>query len=143
MSSDSSTSVAQALSPSDSAPETVSSADISALIGLVAKQDRAAFAKLYEATAPKLLGVVLRILKDRPWADDVIQEAYLKVWQRAVQFDAGKASPITWLVSVARNKAIDASGYPYFMEITNFPVTIRGEIVGVYGICRDISDRKN
>jgi RNA polymerase sigma-70 factor (ECF subfamily) len=107
MSSDSSTSVAQALSSSDSAPAAVSSADISALIGRVAKQDRAAFAKLYEATAPKLLGVVLRIMKDRSWADDVIQEAYLKVWQRAVLFDAGKASPITWLVSVARNKAID------------------------------------
>lgn len=82
-------------------------ADISGLINRVAKQDRAAFAKLYEATAAKLLGVVLRIVKDRPWADEIIQEAYLKIWQRAGLFDAGKASPITWLVSIARNKAID------------------------------------
>jgi len=99
--------MAQALSPSESAPAAVSPAHISTLIGLVAKQDRAAFAKLYDATAPKLLGVVLRILKDRPWTDDVIQEAYLKVWQRAALFDSDKASPITWLVSIARNKAID------------------------------------
>jgi RNA polymerase sigma-70 factor (ECF subfamily) len=107
MSPDSSKSVAQTLSSSDSAPAAASSAHISVLIGRVAKQDRAAFAQLYEATAPKLLGIVLRILKDRPWADDVIQEAYLKVWQRAALFDSAKASPITWLVSVARNKAID------------------------------------
>ena len=40
-------------------------------------------------------------------------------------------------------KAIHAFGHPYFMEVTNFPVTIQGEIVGVYGICRDITDRKN
>lgn len=89
------------------AQENVSAADISTLIGRVAKQDRAAFAKLYNATAPKLLGVVLRILKERSWADDVIQEAYLKIWQRSSLFDADKASPITWLVSIARNKAID------------------------------------
>lgn len=88
-------------------PDSLTPPDISALISRVANHDRAAFAKLYEATAPKLLGVVLRIVKDRPWADEVIQEAYLKIWQRAGLFDAGKASPITWLISIARNKAID------------------------------------
>jgi RNA polymerase sigma-70 factor (ECF subfamily) len=104
---DSVTPTAEAPPPSGSAPESPLAADISALISRVANQDRAAFAKLYEETAPKLLGVVLRILKDRPWADDVIQETYLKIWQRAGLFDACKASPITWLVSIARNRAID------------------------------------
>lgn len=104
---ESSTPGAKARPPSGAASQDYTAADISTLIGRVAKQDRAAFAELYKATAPKLLGVVLRILKERSWADDVIQEAYLKVWQRASLFDAGKASPITWLVSIARNKAID------------------------------------
>lgn len=81
--------------------------DVSRLIHLVAKQDRAAFAQLYQATAPKLLGVVLRILRERAWADDVIQDAFLNIWQKAEQFDAAKSSPITWLVSVARHRAID------------------------------------
>ncbi len=107
MLSDSSTPTADGLPPTGSSPQAPSAADISALIGLVAQQDRAAFAQLYKATAPKLLGVVLRILKQRSWAEDVIQEAYLKIWRRAGLFDAGKASPITWLVSIARNKAID------------------------------------
>src|SRR5690554_103018 len=107
MPSDYPTPTAESRSPDSSAAQATTADDVSALIGRVAMQDRVAFANLYTATAPKLLGVVLRILKERSWADDVIQEAYLKVWQRAGQFDSGKASPITWLVSIARNKAID------------------------------------
>jgi len=79
-----------------------STADVSALVGRVARSDRAAFASLYQSTAPKLLGVVLRILNNRAWADEVIQDTYLKIWQKAEQFDAAKASPITWMVSIAR-----------------------------------------
>lgn len=88
-------------SPSDG-PE-----HVARLIHRVAQKDRQAFALLYQATAPKLLGTVLRILRDRGWADDVIQDSYLKIWQKAEQFQDGKSSPITWLVSIARNSAID------------------------------------
>jgi RNA polymerase sigma-70 factor (ECF subfamily) len=88
-------------SPSDS-PERVAE-----LIHRVAQKDRQAFALLYKATSPKLLGTVLRMLRDRGWADDVIQDSYLKIWQKAEQFHDGKSSPITWLVSIARNSAID------------------------------------
>lgn len=73
----------------------------------VARKDRAAFVALYEATAPKLLGTVLRIVKDKGRADDVLQETFVKIWQRADQFDEQKSSPITWMVSIARNGAID------------------------------------
>lgn len=104
---DSLTPTAETHSSSGPVPEALSAADISTLIRQVARQDRAAFARLYEATASKLMGVVLRILKERSWADDVIQEAYLRIWQRAGLFDSDLASPITWLVSIARNKAID------------------------------------
>lgn len=85
----------------------ISAGDISELIRKVALQDRVAFAQLYEATAAKLLGTVLRILHQRGWAEDVVQDAYLKIWQKAGQFDADKASPITWMVTIARNTAID------------------------------------
>ena len=88
-------------SPSDG-PERVAR-----LIHRVAQKDRQAFALLYDATAPKLMGTVLRILRDREWANDVIQDSYLKIWQKAGQFQDGKSSPITWLVSIARNGAID------------------------------------
>ena len=69
--------------------------------------DRAAFRRVYEATSAKLLGVCLRILADRQLAEDVLQDTYLTVWRKAETFDASRASPITWLATIARNRAID------------------------------------
>src|SRR5437588_10360250 len=77
------------------------------LMAAVAKGDRAAFERLYAATRAKLYGVVLRILRRQDLADEVMQETYLKVWNSAGQFDPALASPITWMVAIARNRAID------------------------------------
>jgi RNA polymerase sigma-70 factor, ECF subfamily len=77
------------------------------LLAAVAKGDQAAFARLYEATRAKLYGVLLRILGTPELADDVMQETYLKVWNTAGRFDPTIASPITWMVAIARNRAID------------------------------------
>jgi RNA polymerase sigma-70 factor (ECF subfamily) len=77
------------------------------LLAAVAKGDQVAFERLYQATRAKLYGVVLRILRRADLADEVIQEAYLKVWNAAGQFDPALASPITWMVAIARNRAID------------------------------------
>lgn len=83
------------------------SADIADLISRCALKDRAAFRTLYERTSAKLFGVVLRILKDRSEAEEAIQEVYVKIWQRADRFIPGNTSPISWLVAVARNHALD------------------------------------
>lgn len=77
------------------------------LLASVAKGDEAAFERLYDATRAKLFGVVLRILRRQDLAEEVIQEAYVKIWNNAGQFNPGMASPITWMVSIARNRAID------------------------------------
>jgi len=77
------------------------------LLAAVAKGDKAAFERLYGATRAKLYGVLLRILGRPEAADDVMQETYLKVWQMAGKFDPTVASPITWMVAIARNRAID------------------------------------
>ena len=77
------------------------------LLAAVAKGDQAAFEKLYTATRAKLYGVVLRILRRTDLADEVIQETYVKVWSNAGQFNPALASPITWMVAIARNRAID------------------------------------
>lgn len=73
----------------------------------VAEGDRVALRHVYEDTAAKLFGICLRILNDRSEAEDVLQEVYLTVWRRAGAFDESRASPITWLVAIARNRAID------------------------------------
>jgi RNA polymerase sigma-70 factor, ECF subfamily len=77
------------------------------LLAAVARGDQAAFERLYEATRAKLYGVLLRILGTPELADDVMQETYLKVWKTAGSFDPTIASPITWMVAIARNRAID------------------------------------
>lgn len=84
-----------------------SSQDIADLIARCALKDRAAFRSLYERTSAKLFGVTLRILKDRSEAEEAIQEVYVKIWQRADRYVAGAYSPISWLVAVARNHALD------------------------------------
>lgn len=76
-------------------------------LGQAGQGDRAAFKQVYEATSAKLLGVCLRILLDRQLAEDVLQDTYLTVWRKASTFDPSRASPITWLVTIARNRSID------------------------------------
>lgn len=83
------------------------SGDLAELIGATARGDRAAFADLYGRTAAKLLGVVLRIVRDRGAAEDVLQEVYLRVWQNASSFAPEAGRPMTWLISIARHRAID------------------------------------
>lgn len=80
---------------------------LAASIMAVAKGDRDAFERLYRATSAKLFGVCLRVLPDRDEAQDVLQEVYATVWRKADQFDAGRASAVSWLAMIARNKAID------------------------------------
>jgi len=81
--------------------------DIADLIARTALKDRAAFRELYSRTSAKLFGVTLRILKDRSEAEEALQEVYVKIWQRADRYVAGGYSPISWLVAVARNHALD------------------------------------
>lgn len=73
----------------------------------VAAGDRLALRQLYEATSAKLFGVCLRILSDRDESEDVLQEVYLAIWRRADRFDSGRASVMTWVAAIARNRAID------------------------------------
>jgi len=83
------------------------SPEIAELISRVALRDRSAFKTLYARTSAKLFGVTLRILKDRSEAEEALQEVYVKIWQRADRYVAGGYSPISWLVAVARNHALD------------------------------------
>jgi len=81
--------------------------DLSGLIARTALGDRLAFSSLYSQTSAKLFGVALRILKDRGQAEDAIQEVYVRIWRRAGSFRADQASAMAWLVTIARNQAID------------------------------------
>ncbi len=81
--------------------------DLNRLLQHTGRNDQQAFAELYKRTSPKLFGVCLRMLRDRGEAEEALQEIYVAVWRRAATFDATRASAITWLVTLSRNKAID------------------------------------
>ena len=78
------------------------------LITEVGQGNKSAFARLYGLTHAKLLGVALRILRDRALAEDVLQESYLKIWRHAASYDPKIASPMTWMATIIRHGAIDA-----------------------------------
>jgi RNA polymerase sigma-70 factor (ECF subfamily) len=85
----------------------VSAAALAALLARSADGDAAAFQEFYNLTSAKLFGIILRILPERPEAEDVLQEVYVTVWRKAATFDPARASPITWVATIARNRAID------------------------------------
>lgn len=73
----------------------------------LATGDKAALEQVYQATRLKLFGICYRILGDRKEAEDALQDVYLNLWQRADRYDPDRASPISWLATFARNRAVD------------------------------------
>jgi RNA polymerase sigma factor (sigma-70 family) len=80
---------------------------LNGLLAATAQRDQRAFAELYRRTSPKLYGICVRVLRSRSEADEVLQDVYTSVWNRAATFDAAKAGALTWLATLARNRAID------------------------------------
>ena len=96
------------MSPEDSSAHLVADRrDLVQVMGAVASGDRQALSALYGRTSAKLYGICLRVLHSETEAQDVLQDVYLTVWRKASRFDSTKASPITWLAVLARNRAID------------------------------------
>lgn len=87
--------------------ETARRASLTDALLRAGKGDRSAFEAVYKATSAKLFGVCLRIFNDRNEAEEALQDAYITIWNKAASFEAGRASPISWLVTVTRNRAID------------------------------------
>src|SRR5688500_279588 len=77
------------------------------LMTRIAAGEREALRQLYDATSAKLFGVCLRILSDREESEDVLQDVYVTIWRRADRFDGARASVMTWVSTIARNRSID------------------------------------
>lgn len=82
-------------------------ADIERLIARTALRDTSSFSALYDATHRKLFGVCLRVLNNRGDAEEVLQEVYIRIWHKADSYAVTGHSPMTWLITVARNLSID------------------------------------
>ncbi len=81
---------------------------LAGLLSRVALGDRASFHTLYDDTSAHLLGVILRIQRDRDVAEEILQEVYVTIWQSASSYNPALSQASTWLGSVARNRAIDS-----------------------------------
>ncbi|MGH6854906.1 MAG: sigma-70 family RNA polymerase sigma factor [Aestuariivirga sp.] len=81
--------------------------DLAPLLARIAGGDRGAFGRLYDLTSNRLFAVVRRVLKRPELAEEALQEAFVRVWQKAALYDATRARPMAWLAAIARNQAID------------------------------------
>ncbi len=97
--------MAEILTTGDAGP--AASEDLNNLLRRVGQRDRAAFSTLYAATSGKLFGVISRIAGRGGGAEDLLQEVFVKIWERAADFDAAKGSALGWMATIARNRALD------------------------------------
>jgi RNA polymerase sigma-70 factor, ECF subfamily len=118
--------------------------------------DRSSFEYVYRQTSAKLFGVCLRIFPNRTDAEEALQDAYLTIWNKAASFESGRASPISWLATVTRNRAVDrlrASGKVKYAPVedaseiadpaplADTQMLARSEDVALHGCIETLDDR--
>ncbi|MCU1443716.1 MAG: polymerase subunit sigma [Cryobacterium sp.] len=87
--------------------ESTEPASKEALLGRVAQGDQAAFGELYDQMAPRVLGLVKRLLVDHAQSEEVTQEIFLEIWQTASRYEADRGGASTWIMTMAHRRAVD------------------------------------
>jgi RNA polymerase sigma-70 factor (ECF subfamily) len=77
------------------------------LIARVAVGDQNAFSQLYDLVAPRVLGLIKRLLRDHAQSEEVTQEVFLEIWQTAPRFDSDKGAVASWILTMAHRRAVD------------------------------------
>lgn len=86
------------------------------LIALLKKKDKQALELLYDNYGKALYGVILRIVNNNELAEEVLQNSFQKIWDKAEQYDKGKGRLFTWMLNIARNAAIDKTRSKEFKQ---------------------------
>jgi RNA polymerase sigma-70 factor (ECF subfamily) len=82
------------------------------LMARCALRDQRAFAELYRRASGRLLGVAMRIVRRRDWAEDVLQESFVNIWNHANDYSRARSAPMTWMTAIVRNRALDWARRP-------------------------------
>ena len=98
-------------------PEAPGPDQLSDLLARCALRDQRAFATLYESSSAKLFAVAVRITRRRDWAEEVLQEAFVNIWNHAAGYNPTKSAPMTWMTAIVRNRALDWLRRPREVEI--------------------------
>jgi RNA polymerase sigma-70 factor, ECF subfamily len=93
--------------PPEGGPHGPDSADLAGLLRLAGRGDEAAFARLYDATASRVFGLALRVVRDRAQAEEVAQESFLEIWRTSSRYDPDRGSPLSWLLTITHRRAVD------------------------------------
>jgi RNA polymerase sigma-70 factor, ECF subfamily len=98
-------------------PEAPAPEQLSDLLARCALRDQRAFATLYQFSSAKLFAVAVRITRRRDWAEEVLQEAFVNIWNHAAGYNSTKSAPMTWMTAIVRNRALDWLRRPREVEI--------------------------
>jgi RNA polymerase sigma-70 factor (ECF subfamily) len=98
-------------------PEAPAAEQLSDLLARCALRDQRAFATLYQFSSAKLFAVAVRITRRRDWAEEVLQEAFVNIWNHAAGYNSTKSAPMTWMTAIVRNRALDWLRKPREVEI--------------------------
>ena len=98
-------------------PETPAAEQLSDLLARCALRDQRALATLYQFSSAKLFAVAVRITRRRDWAEEVLQEAFVNIWNHAASYNSSKSAPMTWMTAIVRNRALDWLRRPREVEI--------------------------
>jgi RNA polymerase sigma-70 factor (ECF subfamily) len=123
----------------DEAASTAGGSDLAPLLPAIASGDRIALATLYRRTSAKLFGIAVRILGDEGAAEEVLQDVFVIVWNKAALFEVGRASPITWLAVLTRNRAIDRKRRAV---LPVEPIDAASELVDDRPLASDLAERE-
>jgi len=91
----------------DANPSGTSDVSLEALLQQVAEGDRTAFSELYDRMAPRVFGLVKRLLRDHSQSEEVTQEIFLEVWQNATRYEASKGGAVAWVLTMTHRRAVD------------------------------------
>ena len=109
-------------------PEAAAPEQLSDLLARCALRDQRAFATLYEFSSAKLFAVAVRITRRRDWAEEVLQEAFVNIWNHAAGYNPAKSAPMTWMTAIVRNRALDWLRRPREVEIAGEHEELMGSI---------------
>jgi RNA polymerase sigma-70 factor (ECF subfamily) len=122
----------------DDAEDTAPAVTNEDLLARVAQGDRAAFAELYDRTAPRVFGLVKRLLRDHAQSEEVTQEIFLEIWQSATRYEPAKGGAMSWMLTMSHRRAVDRVRASQASRDRDTRVGIRDHVPAFDSVAEDV-----